>query len=685
MKAIRKLLLAVLCLVTLFAAVLGLNACDDNVTEECPHAWAAWETIVSPTCLAEGIEQRVCRLDSTHTETRPVAKLDHSYETYESNNDATCAKDGTKTAYCSTLGCTSSKVVEDYGSQLAHNFTEKIIDDDYLLRAASCKPATYYYSCYCGACGTETFAAEGTEIHDFKLKKDENAHWYECTACGTKKDVAAHSWGDAYATLPDCTEDGITTYTCKVCGESYVDDALTVPAHHTLVFVAEKASTCQTNGNIAYWQCSVCDLKFSDSDAANEITETVLAKVDHIHDVFTYDEEKHAKKCVWCDSTVDVEEHTMAASFDETHHFLICECGYITSEVLHNIEVQNDKNIHWDECTECKYVSEKTAHTTAVRYSAAQHWEYCSYCGYEFEKFNHVYDAGVVTLEPTCTEYGVKTYTCACGSSYTERISPRHTISDELVPTVDSSCTETGTKAHYICTACGKMFSNKLGMTEDFTIPLKSHTWFKNFANAEGHWTECSECGYKVTDGVSGEVIITPHTLVASVGDELHHYDVCECDYKENIMEHIWNEGVITTPAECFSEGERTYSCFCGQKKYEVVSSHTLTLVEAKAPTGCEDGNIAYLRCETCTNTYYAPGATAENHDHLTIADIIIYASHNFEGGEVGYDETGHYTKCNDCDCVTATTPHSPERIGPEEDGHFYLKCKDCEYKKLDD
>lgn len=34
----------------------------------------------------------------------------------------------------------------------------------------------------------------------------------------------------------------------------------------------------------------------------------------------------------------------------------------------------------------------------------------------------HTWDAGVVTKEPTCTEAGVKTYTCSCGATYTEDI-----------------------------------------------------------------------------------------------------------------------------------------------------------------------------------------------------------------------------------------------------------------------
>ena len=52
----------------------------------------------------------------------------------------------------------------------------------------------------------------------------------------------------------------------------------------------------------------------------------------------------------------------------------------------------------------------------------------CSVCGHsyaadEVTASGHSYNAGVVTTNPTCTDEGVKTFTCsACGDTYTEAV-----------------------------------------------------------------------------------------------------------------------------------------------------------------------------------------------------------------------------------------------------------------------
>ncbi len=46
----------------------------------------------------------------------------HSFSYYYSNNDATCASDGTKTAYCDYYGCTEQDVIKDKGTRLAHSY-----------------------------------------------------------------------------------------------------------------------------------------------------------------------------------------------------------------------------------------------------------------------------------------------------------------------------------------------------------------------------------------------------------------------------------------------------------------------------------------------------------------------------------------------------------------------------------
>lgn len=67
----------------------------------------------------------------------------------------------------------------------------------------------------------------------------------------------------------------------------------------------------------------------------------------------------------------------------------------------------------------------------------------------------HAYDEGVVTTVATCSEKGVKTFTCECGDSYTEEIAvdPNnhvHTETVHTVATLDTAAYDTVT-----CSACG--------------------------------------------------------------------------------------------------------------------------------------------------------------------------------------------------------------------------------------
>ena len=59
----------------------------------------------------------------------------------------------------------------------------------------------------------------------------------------------------------------------------------------------------------------------------------------------------------------------------------------------------------------------------AIRIADATFTKYIGIAEIEEKPCQHVYDDGVVTLAPTCSEGGVKTYTCTlCGHTYTEVI-----------------------------------------------------------------------------------------------------------------------------------------------------------------------------------------------------------------------------------------------------------------------
>jgi len=66
----------------------------------------------------------------------------------------------------------------------------------------------------------------------------------------------AHSY-DAVVTEPTCTEDGYTTYTCSVCGDSYVDDLVAALGHSYGEPVVTLAPTYTAAGSQSK-TCSVC-------------------------------------------------------------------------------------------------------------------------------------------------------------------------------------------------------------------------------------------------------------------------------------------------------------------------------------------------------------------------------------------------------------------------------------------
>ena len=65
----------------------------------------------------------------------------------------------------------------------------------------------------------------------------------------------------AVVTAPTCTEQGFTTYTCTICGESYVGDEVEATGHSYEATVTDP--TCNKRGFTTY-TCSVCGDSYAD-------------------------------------------------------------------------------------------------------------------------------------------------------------------------------------------------------------------------------------------------------------------------------------------------------------------------------------------------------------------------------------------------------------------------------------
>jgi len=121
------------------------------------HSFGKYVSNGNATCIEDGTKTAKCELcDATDTKTDVGSKLGHSFTNYVSDGNATCTADGTKTAKCDRCAVTDTK--SDIGSALDHTYNQKVTTDTYKAADATySSPATYYYSCVCGAKGTETF------------------------------------------------------------------------------------------------------------------------------------------------------------------------------------------------------------------------------------------------------------------------------------------------------------------------------------------------------------------------------------------------------------------------------------------------------------------------------------------------------------------------------------------------
>lgn len=138
---------------------------------------------------------------------------------------------------------------------------------------------------------------------------------------------------------------------------------------------------------------------------------------------------------------------------------------------------------------------------------------YCKDCGTKLSSgtstgaTEHDY-AGVVTKEATCTQSGIRTYTCSCGDSYTETISEsNHNYSSKVTtqPTADQEGVMT-----YTCSICGHTYTDSIAKTgnggtdaEDGNSTETEAPFIKDDAGKEG-WDVIRA---EVEDAVEGDTI----------------------------------------------------------------------------------------------------------------------------------------------------------------------------------
>ena len=381
--------------------------------------------------------------------------------------------------------------------------------------------------------------------------------YYECKTCGkifadekgetevTEKDLIisalGHSMTKHEKVEPTCTEYGTKAYyECTSCHKLFADaegkeavytTALTLaPLGHSMIKHEEVKPTCTEYGTKAYYECTSCHKLFADAEGKEAVytTDLTLAPLGH--------------------SMTKHEEVKPTCTEAGTKEYYECKtCGKIFADVKGETEVtENDRVI------------------AALGHRMTKHKE----------------------VKPTCTETGTKEYyECeTCGKIFADEKGETEVTKEDLVISalghsmtkheeVKATCTEKGVKEYYECSVCGKIFLDKDGKTEttkDGVIvdALGHKTKFVAGVSAgcekdgtRAHY-ECEVCG-KLFDDAKAENKVSASALVLSATG------------------HHWGEWKVVKAATTKEAGIEQAICdYCGgpwQKEIPVKAASTIS------------------------------------------------------------------------------------------------------------
>lgn len=206
------------------------------------HQWSKDNiVVVGPSCTSQGVQSKCCLVCGLSSGNSGVAAKGHKFVNYVSNKDATCSKDGTKTATCANAGCSATNTVTDKGSRLSHTATGGRVG----AKAATCTEEGYTGDLIC-VCGVvmkkgETIAITGHDgVVMGKKKPTCSMDGYTgdtvCRYCdivmknGQAIDkLEKHSYGE-WKTMLEATElkIGLKERVCSMCG---MKESELIPAH----------------------------------------------------------------------------------------------------------------------------------------------------------------------------------------------------------------------------------------------------------------------------------------------------------------------------------------------------------------------------------------------------------------------------------------------------------------------
>ena len=269
-----------------------------------------------------------------------------------------------------------------------------------------------------------------------------------------------HSYQEVSRTAPTCTEDGVTTYRCETCGDTYIE---TTPATGHSYTAAVTAPTCTEKGYTTY-TCTVCGDHYTANEVAalgHDYAETTVPATCTENGSVTH-------TCTRCGNsyteTLPATGHTYTVSGSEA----TCTEG---GKTVHTCTVCGDTYTETTPALGHDYKAVVTSPTCTEKGYTTYTCKRCGdhYTADEVAALGHDYEA--VVTAPTCTEDGYTTYTCRnCGDRRTGHVVGALGHSYE--------CTEDGNDRIYTCTRCGDTYTEAILPTVEVKLqPGEAYTF----------------------------------------------------------------------------------------------------------------------------------------------------------------------------------------------------------------
>ena len=641
------------------------------------HSWDSGHVIIEPTESSKGEMLYKCIIcGAEKTNEIPVLTHEHTYNKEWSSDD-----------YIHWHGTSC-------GHDLKMDIAIHIWDAGTVVTPATeNNTGEKLYKCVvCEHEKTETIP-KVEHIHTFSegWTSDADLHWH-AASCGhdVKSDIAVHAWNSGtIITSPGEYTEGEMLYKCILCGEEKTQ-AIPVIGHE------HKYNTAWSTNAYMHWHAASCGHDVKIDTSAHIWSEGVVTTpaTEESTGIMTY-------TCVLC----EYEKTEVIPKLEHVHTF---ESGWSSDEYLHwhaascGHQVKGDTSAHvWSEgvittpateeseglrtykCVLCEYekteVIPKLEHVHKVDDNWSSdgdiHWHGTT-CGHDVKVdiAVHVWDAGTVILAPTEQTEGEMFYKCViCRHEKTE-----------VIPVLDHEHTykkewSSDPYIHWHETTCN----------HDEKIDVSAHIWGESIVRIPATEESTGELLFTCVICEAQKVEEIPklehfHTYADtwSYNDD-SHWRVATCQHTAEIIgesEHLWNNGVITTPPSDQTAGVKTYTCVvCEHTKTEIIPVvghvHSFTVKNTDYPHTAAD----------CTHkaTYYYSCACGEKGDALfEYGEVSAHKYINYisDGNATCAADGTKTAKCENCDStntisdIGSITPHPyAEEWTTDENYHWHI------------